>query len=330
MSLFRRTRRAGFTLIELLVVIAIIAILVGLILPAIQKVREAAARVQCQNNLKQLGLAFHNYHDANEAFPPAMNYLGKTDVGYFLNASWLAYLLPYIEQDPLYRFVISNPTYDPNYWGLPSIAGGNPLATPVPTFICPTDPSSTHLVFQWADTNLGSDGWGTPTNAYSRGSTSYVGFWCNSLYNGGNEPNHMGILSYISDGNGNMGGSLVRMTDVTDGTSNTFLAAELPPDPSGGRVWGNYAGAWEPPFTWEEVTRGVGSHETGFTPADPTSWSGNFGSYHPGGANFVFADGSVHFLNYSIGTTMMPDGSVLLIEALATFAGGEVVNGNSY
>src|SRR5687767_2241785 len=142
------SRRRAFTLIELLVVIAIIAVLIGLLLPAVQKVREAAARLKCQNHLKQLGLALHNYHDANGQFPFGK---GPSFTGAPVYARWSVHsqLLPYIEQNALYQSIdFTRPPETPGMegvinfmpaWQNPGRANAAACRTLVPTFICPSD-----------------------------------------------------------------------------------------------------------------------------------------------------------------------------------------------
>jgi prepilin-type N-terminal cleavage/methylation domain-containing protein/prepilin-type processing-associated H-X9-DG protein len=186
-----RQRRSAFTLIELLVVIAIISILIGLLLPAVQKVRGAAARLQCQNNLKQLGLGIHNYHDTLGTLPP-----GRDSNDF----STHAYILPYIEQDNLYRMINFQA---PGGWSDPSNAAA--CATTVPTFLCPADPRS-QVPPGWAGNNYRVNQgsgilWGLPASSGP-----------NSLLPPPNGPFYLN--------------SRHRLTDITDGTSNTAAWSE--------------------------------------------------------------------------------------------------------
>jgi prepilin-type N-terminal cleavage/methylation domain-containing protein/prepilin-type processing-associated H-X9-DG protein len=183
-------RRSAFTLIELLVVIAVIAVLIGLLLPAVQKVREAAARTQCQNNLKQIGLALHDYHSALNVLPPGR------DANSF---STHAYLLPYLEQDNVYRLINFKVSYND-----PSNAAA--LAARIKTFLCPSDPRTPLVPAGWAGNNYRANQgsnilWGMPSATGP-----------NSTLPAPNGP------FYID--------SAVRLTDITDGTSNTAAFSE--------------------------------------------------------------------------------------------------------
>jgi prepilin-type N-terminal cleavage/methylation domain-containing protein/prepilin-type processing-associated H-X9-DG protein len=334
----RLERRPGFTLIELLVVIAIIAILIGLLVPAVQKVREAAARTQCVNNLKQIGLACHNYHDTYKKLPPALNatlqprtQAQAKQVWWY--ASWMARILPFIEQQPLGTLI--QPEFNRIYyaWGFGATGANAPhlqLGTPMPLFTCPSE--TRNLINP--SVNLG---WGNAP----------VAFTCYLANSGTNSRTLDGVI-YIE--------SKVKLTTITDGSSNTIMVGERPPSGDLNFGWW-YAGAGFYDASWSGVNGnqqvGVGDVVLGAREqyyildssddvAGPPGWTpprkvcptaymnfqqGNvndychqvhFWSYHAGGSNFVFCDGSVHFLSYNA-DNMMP--------ALVTRAGGETISG---
>jgi prepilin-type N-terminal cleavage/methylation domain-containing protein/prepilin-type processing-associated H-X9-DG protein len=310
-----RAPRTAFTLIELLVVIAIIAVLIGLLLPAVQKVRETAARMSCQNNLKQIGLACHNYHDTNPFFPPGYRALapysdGATDTtpGW----GWAALLLPYLEQNNLHQQFNFN---------LP-VQNAKPIGTAINVYLCPSDllPSGAFAV---------PDGFGKPVALAAASSYAACA--------GGDE-------SGTADASG-LGifyrNSRTRFTDVTDGASNTILIGE--------RAWSNANGVWAGAINNGVCLRG----QTNPTPGARSAWLpaatlvlahshlnnasadtdgglDDFSSRHIGGSNFVFADGSVRFLR-SVSSDN-PDGSYtadsLIFQALGTRAGGEITPGD--
>jgi prepilin-type N-terminal cleavage/methylation domain-containing protein/prepilin-type processing-associated H-X9-DG protein len=319
-----RALRRAFTLIELLVVIAIIAILIGLLLPAVQKVREAANRMKCSNNLKQLGLAAHNYHDVNDSFPPAFTQDRiPPPSGAFQGHSVFYFLLPFIEQDNLYKSMdfnvpLNNRVNNPN---------GGRAATVVQTYLCPSDPLPKQAI-GWPET-------GTPTEYYA--GTSYRA-------NGGSRP--VFATSSTNDGvfmaTGTAarkaasapGGSVTRFADITDGTSNTILFGEFHHwDPNfdtfttAGWNSGSTIKGWS---RWYPAggDAGLGNLMIGaFAPINyktpwargqagaPTSQSAWFifqdqrlsaiGSAHPGGANIGLADGSVRFLKQTTPQTTL-------------------------
>lgn len=313
-----QTCRSAFTLIELLVVIAIIGVLIGLLLPAVQKVREAAARASCQNNLKQIGLALQNYHGANNRFPPGYSasgpYIdGSTDTS--PGWSWATFILPYIEQDNLYRQL-----------NLTQSAQNSPaIQTMLSMFICPSDlaPQSAFQV---------PDGFGN--NVCSAAPTSYVAC-C------GDDASDTTALA----GNGVFfRNSRTRIVDILDGTSRTILVGE--------RAWAKANGAWagaipggvlmrgqfnpcQPnvPGAWyPSSTLAIAHAHLNNALKDPDGSAGmdDFSSMHAGGSFFIFADGSVHFVR-SISTdnpggSYTADGSIF--QALGTRAGGEMVPGD--
>jgi prepilin-type N-terminal cleavage/methylation domain-containing protein len=308
MSLLR-SRRSGFTLIELLVVIAIIAILIGLLLPAVQKVREAAARAKCQNNLKQLGLGLHAYHDANNQLPPGAqnavlpvpNPAGNTAT--ILGTSWLVFILPYVEQAPLYALYNFALTYSD-----PVNATGVGEKT-VPIYYCPSGPSpkqyldpntnmtqngSTHyygVMGPAGTTNPTTNTIGTATYSYTVGDPTANGSW-----------SAHGMLSHFRTTSGSVSTNrFVRLTDVTDGTSNTLMVGEI-------SIFWTVTTPGHQYRSWIRGNNGgSGATKNIVNPINSTIYNGsnNFnnvsmGSNHTGGCNFANGDGTVRFVRASI------------------------------
>jgi len=341
---FLRSRygtRLGFTLIELLVVIAIIAILIGLLLPAVQKIREAAARMKCSNNLKQLGLAVHNFEGVYKKIPPggAIGWYGSNpppnpippetalngDWG-SNRGTWLVYLLPYVEQGPLFKQVpaLDGSIYNPVGYNNPMPAGSlqnfpSQAAydafrnAKVPIFRCPSDPYFIQSPqFTNYLMNLGPQclpgpcgGAGEPNEKYCRPVDYGLGTLAQWGYNW--SPDHGN--TFRTDelrGAGNRMGSYVNFAAFTDGLSNTFLAGESLPDHHDHLNQGHWSffnngtGAGSlPPINWN-------SNDPTGSCSNPDHWTNNwnvswgFKSLHSGGANFVFGDGHVAFIAQTI------------------------------
>jgi type II secretory pathway pseudopilin PulG len=311
-------------LIELLVVIAIIAILVGLLLPAVQKVREAAARMKCGNNLKQIGLALHNYHDVNNSHLPVAARMTWSVTAGYPDWGWIAEILPYMEQNNLYQTC--------NIPNDPLINHLNFLGNSLPILLCPSDPSGitswtynadTWGMFQVGVTNyfacLGAN-WGgdpCPNGWASQGWPGGLDLrWCN--------PSAAGTCDGLDYGDGvffgyqlylwgdNRSGS--SLLSITDGTSNTFMIGEGLINNSYWNWWAYGNGSMRTCAIAPNATQLNGQ------PYQAWDWPNNFGfsSGHIQGVQFVMGDASVHFVPNAI--------ALNVYRALATKASGEVAS----
>ena len=296
-----RCSRHGFTLIELLVVIAIIALLIALLLPAVQQAREAVRRTQCKNNLKQFGLALHNYHDSNRTLPPG--YISKFDAsGNDLGPGWGwgAMALPYIDGANLFNSLNVNV-------GIELLPNATTRVSPLAVFRCPSD--------------IGQQTWSAHQRNISTGAdlgpicdvarSNFVGMY------GTSEPGVDGDGVFFRN-------SKINLRDLIDGTSNTLVVGERSTS-LGDATWaGAVTGAVIVPDSSDGVGSGppesssslvLGHAGDGYSPGHPRSHVNQFHSLHTGGVHFLLGDGSVRFLS----TSMDYD----LYRALATRAGGE-------
>jgi prepilin-type N-terminal cleavage/methylation domain-containing protein/prepilin-type processing-associated H-X9-DG protein len=334
-----RVRRQGFTLIELLVVIAIIAVLIGLLLPAVQKVREAANRMSCSNNLKQTALAMHNYHDTNGKLPPGVGPNGCCW------GTWQMWLLPYIEQDNMARLYRNLGGHDV------SLAGGNwrysfgtngqqVTSQRVKTWTCPSDTpnapignpriTSHNYAVNYGNTSFfqttlsGVPFGGAPFNCYPPAWLTPSAAMLSEYAQ--NHPDHDRLNKY-----GAGAGRPEPIASVTDGTSNTLMLAEVIQgqgnDLRGFSWWGGASGftTWVPPnANTPDVIMGGNCNATATrvpcttisTTARPRMMAAR--SWHSGGLNAVFCDGHVSFVSNNI--------DINTWRAISTARGGEVIN----
>jgi len=311
--------RSAFTLVELLVVIAIIGILIALLLPAVQAAREAARRAQCSNHFKQVGLAMHNYHSTFKSFPPGLlMWTSSTppecgprgDAQYYAGFAWSVFLLPYLEQQPVYDLIdfiqAGGHSHPFSYFEPEGPSGKNTrLAgqTRIDTFLCPSDPQDGELVSccSWDEPNTPEDV--RQTNMC--GVADSEDYSCDGLW----------PLQFVRADGALAERQACRLRDILDGSSHTLVIGEV----TGGGRGSHSAHFWS---SWNVLDTGEGINGPYTIPGGGV-WSHfrltGFSSFHSGGCHFGLGDGSVQFLSENIDFT--------LLKALATRDGGETVSG---
>ncbi|WZO96030.1 DUF1559 domain-containing protein [Isosphaeraceae bacterium EP7] len=308
----RASVRRGFTLIELLVVISIIAVLIALLLPAVQSAREAARRAQCINNLKQIGLACHNYGDINGIFPSQVGGIPTWFLQSDYRTSWMVQILPMIEQTNLfnaYNFAADRAAY--------SATNTTVMATPINGYVCPSYPGP---VLQ-----QGQSDW----NGYAGtiGTAPATWFIAGTCYKGNLGDNTTGPFPGSNNAYGDLNGTqptatgifwraqmVVSIPSITDGTSNTLLTGEALPNTCNWNAWSesNSSVATTSIPINQKVNKDRGN----------PGYCYGFRSQHPGGMNVGMCDGSVRFLKETI--------SPLVYRGISTRAGGEVLSSDAY
>jgi prepilin-type N-terminal cleavage/methylation domain-containing protein/prepilin-type processing-associated H-X9-DG protein len=378
-----KARQQGFTLIELLVVIAIIAVLIALLLPAVQSAREAARRVQCVNNMKQIGLAILNFENTYTYMPPSVEHniaslVDNDPSAVFTGAQYerqgvMALILPYLEQSNIYNQINLNlscfdqmnvpPAVGGSGGLFPGVGQNSVYSSAIAGYICPSDPVPATINYyneNWCGfgNGHGSPMPSPPTQIWGRidyfampgfdsGLPTALGYSAagvNALSNSGDVGTIANIANSVRQANGSFGNAWPHVTiaGITDGTSNTVMVGEMAARPvgynharqiyiqNGGPVDGiinptnGGGGAWADPFSYAHLngSSANGIRGNGGTCVINCTSNNEIFAFHPGGANLLFADGSVHFLKETINPFTMV--------ALVTRAGGEIISSDSY